>query len=61
MNLPKPIKFQVKRYVGGQSQFKKIQNPTKLSANESALGPSPKEITAFENDKNNIFKYPESD
>ena len=61
MNLPKPIKFQVERYVGGLSQFKKIQNPIKLSANESAIGPSPKAIQAFENDKNNILKYPESD
>ena len=42
MNLPKPIKFEVERYVGGLSQFKKIENPIKLSANESALGASPK-------------------
>jgi len=61
MNLPKPIKFQVERYVGGLSQFKKIVNPIKLSANESALGPSPKAIQAFEKEKNKIFKYPESD
>ena len=61
MNLPKPIKFQVERYVGGLSQIQKIQNPIKLSANESAIGASPKAIQAFENDKNNIFKYPESD
>ena len=61
MNLPKPIKFQVERYIEGLSQFKKIQKPIKLSANESAIGPSPKAIQAFENDKNNIFKYPESD
>jgi len=39
MNLPKPIKFEVERYVGGLSQLKKIKNPIKLSANESALGP----------------------
>ena len=37
MNLPKPIKFEVERYVGGLSQFKKIENPIKLSANESAI------------------------
>jgi len=61
MILPKPIKFKVERYIGGLSQFKKIVNPIKLSANESALGPSPKAIRAFEDDKNNIFKYPESD
>ena len=61
MTLPKPIKFKVERYIGGLSQFKKIDNPIKLSANESALGPSPKAIKAFENEKDKIFKYPESD
>ena len=61
MTLPKPIKLKVERYIGGLSQFKKIDNPIKLSANESALGPSPKAIMAFENDKDRIFKYPESD
>ncbi len=61
MNLPKPIKFEVARYVGGLSQFKKIENPIKLSANESALGPSPKAIAAFEKEKNKVFKYPEDD
>ena len=61
MNLPKPIKFRVERYIGGLSQFKKTTNPIKLSANESALGPSPKAIRAYINDKDKIFKYPESD
>ena len=61
MILPKPINFKVERYIGGLSQFKKIDNPIKLSANESALGPSPKAIWAFENEKSKIFKYPESD
>ena len=61
MNLPKPIKFKVERYIGGLSHFKKIDNPIKLSANESALGPSPKAILAIEKDKDKIFKYPESD
>ena len=61
MTLPKPRKIEVERYVGGLSQFRKIDNPIKLSANESALGPSPKAIAAFEKDKDKIFKYPESD
>ena len=61
MILPKPINFKVERYIGGLSQFKKIDNPIKLSANESALGPSPKAIRAIEKDKDKIFKYPESD
>jgi len=61
MTLPKPIKIEVEKYVGGLSLFKKIDNPIKLSANESALGPSPKAIMAFERDKNKISEYPESD
>jgi len=61
MTLPKPIKFKVERYIGGLSQFKKIDYPIKLSANESALGPSSKAIQALENEKDKIFKYPESD
>jgi len=61
MTLPKPRKIEVERYAGGLSQFKKINDPIKLSANESALGPSPKAIEVFEREKNKIFKYPESD
>jgi len=61
MTLPKSINFKVERYIGGLSQFKKIKNPIKLSANESALGPSPKAIKAIEKDKKKIYKYPESD
>ena len=53
MLLPKPINIKVDRYVGGLSKFKKINNPIKLSANESALGASPKAIKAFEKDKDN--------
>ena len=61
MTLPKPINFEVERYIGGLSQYKRINDPIKLSANESALGPSPKAIQAIEKDKNKTFKYPESD
>ena len=61
MNLPKPLKFEVERYEEGLSKFKKIENPIKLSANESALGASPKAIEAFKSNENKIFKYPESD
>jgi len=61
MILPKPKNINVERYVGGLSKFKKIENPIKLSANESALGASPKAIAAFESDKDKIFLYPESD
>jgi len=53
--------LKVERYIGGLSQLKKIDNPIKLSANESALGPSPKAIQSFEKNKDKIFKYPESE
>ena len=61
MILPKPRKIHVERYIGGLSKTNKVSNPIKLSANESALGPSPKALEAFARDKNKIFKYPESD
>ena len=61
MMLPKPRNINVERYVGGLSKFKKNDNPIKLSANESALGASPKAVDAFEREKHKIFSYPESD
>jgi len=61
MILPKPRNINVEKYIGGLSKFKKIDNAIKLSANESALGASPKAIEAFERDKDKIFNYPESD
>ena len=57
MTLPKPRKIEAERYEGGLSQFKKINNPIKLSANESALGPSPRVIDAFQKEKDKIFNY----
>ena len=61
MTLPMPKKNTVERYVGGLSKVKKIGNPIKLSANESALGPSPKAIKSVEKNNKKIFRYPESD
>ena len=60
MILPKLKNITVERYVEGLSKFKKIENPIKLSANESALGASPKAINSFEKQKDKIFNYPES-
>ena len=61
MPLPKPRNIKVERYIGGLSNLKKNDNPIKLSANESALGASPKAINAYEKEKTKIFKYPDSD
>ena len=61
MTLPKLRKIEIERYEGGLSQFKKIDNLIKLSSNESALGPSPRAMEAFQKEKDKIFKYPESE
>jgi len=61
MILPKPRNINVERYIGGLSKLKKIDNSIKLSANESAIGASPKATKAFEREKNKILNYPESD
>ena len=43
MKLPKPNNIQTVKYVPGMSLFKKKIDKIKLSANESALRPSPKQ------------------
>ena len=42
MRLPKPNNIITEKYVVGMSVFKNRLAKIKLSANESALGPSPK-------------------
>ena len=64
MNLPKPRKINAEKYVGGFSrsiQWECLDDAIKMSANESALGPSPEAIRAFEKNKNNLFRYPDDD
>ena len=47
MKLPKPRKMIAEKYVAGLSLFKSRRSPIKLSANESALGPSPKAVKSY--------------
>ncbi len=61
MNLPKPKKINAEKYVAGLSLFKQKQVKIKLSANESALGPSPKAIRAFNKVSKNLKRYPDSE
>ena len=61
MNLPKPKKINAERYVAGLSSFKQKTAKIKLSANESALGPSPKAIKEFYKVAKNLKRYPDSD
>jgi histidinol-phosphate aminotransferase len=60
MTVPKFKKFRIEAYKPGKSNIGKFKNIIKLSANESALGVSPKVKTVL-NDKNLILsKYPDS-
>ena len=56
MNLPKPIKINAEKYVAGLSLFKRKPAKIKLSANESALGPSPRAIKAYNKVSKNLKK-----
>ena len=61
MKLPKPRKIITEKYAAGLSLFKGKKSPIKLSANESALGPSPKAVKAYNSAANSFFRYPDSD
>ena len=60
MTIPKFKTFKIKAYKPGRSNIGKIKNIIKLSANESALGVSPK-VKKILNFKNSIlYRYPDS-
>ncbi|MDA7562472.1 histidinol-phosphate transaminase [Candidatus Pelagibacter sp.] len=60
MTVPKFKKFRIEAYKPGKSKIGQVKNITKLSANESALGVSPK-VKSILNNKNLILsKYPDS-
>ena len=60
MRLPKSNKIEAEKYVAGLSQYKDRTAKVKLSANESALGPSPKAIKEYLNLSKNFKRYPDS-
>ena len=60
MRLPKPNNIQADKYVAGMSVFKKRLAKIKLSANESALGPSPKAKQEFIKVSKSFARYPDS-
>tara|TARA_Y100001970_G_scaffold265590_1_gene353371 strand:- start:4406 stop:5488 length:1083 start_codon:yes stop_codon:yes gene_type:complete len=61
MKLPKPRKIIAEKYIAGLSLFKSRRSPIKLSANESALGPSPKAIKSYNSIGKGFVRYPDSD
>ena len=60
MTIPKFKKFRIEAYKPGKSNIGKIKNAIKLSANESALGPSPKVKKVLINKNLILSKYPDS-
>ena len=61
MRLPKSNKIIAEKYIVGLSQFKAKTAKIKLSANESALGPSPKAIKEYLRLSKNFKRYPDSE
>jgi len=61
MKLPRPKKIIAEKYVAGLSLFKSRRSPIKLSANESALGPSPKAVKSYSSIGKGFVRYPDSD
>ena len=59
MNLPKPNKINAEKYVAGTSSFNRKIAKIKLSANESALGPSPKAVREFKKVSKDLKRYPD--
>ena len=59
MTVPKFKKFKIEAYKPGKSNIVKIRNVTKLSANESALGVSPRVKKILQNRELLISKYPD--
>ena len=59
MTVIKFKKIDIEAYKPGKSSLKKFKKITKLSANESALGVSPKVKKIISNKNINFFKYPD--
>jgi histidinol-phosphate aminotransferase len=56
---PKPGVLDIEPYVGGRAQVPGIAEVAKLSSNESALGPSPAAVAAFQSASRSLSLYPE--
>jgi len=60
MKLPKAKNLNSEKYAAGLSLFKQKVAKIKLSANESALGPSPKVVREYIKVSKDIKRYPDS-
>jgi histidinol-phosphate aminotransferase len=56
---PRPGILDVAPYVGGESKAEGVARVIRLASNESALGPSPRAIAAYEARAREIHRYPD--
>jgi histidinol-phosphate aminotransferase len=56
---PKPGVLDIEAYVGGRAQIPGMAEALKLSSNESALGPSPSAVAAFQEAARSLSFYPD--
>lgn len=56
---PRPGIMDIAPYVPGETAIAGIAEPTKLSSNESAIGPSPKAMKAYEAEAKQLHRYPD--
>ncbi len=57
--VPGPGILDIAPYVGGESTASGVERPIRLASNESALGPSPEAIAAYQSLAGEIFRYPD--
>lgn len=57
---PGPGILDINIYKAGASTVEGVENPAKLSSNETPLGPSPKAITAYQAAGASLERYPDS-
>ena len=58
---PRPGILEIEPYVGGKAEVEGMANAVKLSANEAALGPSPKAIEALRATAARAHRYPDGE
>lgn len=56
---PRPGLMEIPLYEGGKSSLSRHDRVIKLSSNESALGPSPKAVAAYEAAAASLVRYPD--
>jgi len=56
---PRASILEIAPYVGGEAKIAGVARPIRLASNESALGPSPKAVAAYQAMAGEMFRYPD--